>query len=101
MAIAIREITGEHQEFEAELNRFALWWGDIDEAGVREIWAAFDGEALIGFATTDADGRCVAIEVLDSYQGQGIGSALVEAAGCYQPADNQCPGFWAKFQEAK
>lgn len=45
------------------------------------ISLAYDGSSLVGFATAISDGVLAAyipfLEVLPSYQGQGIGSALV------------------------
>ena len=95
--IAIHNITTNADDYSAELNRFGLWWPDFEEVGLRTVWAAFDGEDLIGFATVDGDGRCFAIEVVGACQRRGVGTALVEAAGCYCPVADECPGFWSKF----
>ena len=81
-------------------SKFDLWWSDFEEAGVDRLFVAFDDEGdVIGFQTINADGKCVAIEVVESAQGKGIGRALVEESGCWKPEDNQCPGFWEKMAE--
>jgi hypothetical protein len=83
----------DHEMFEA----FSLWYEDLEEAGVENLYVAYDGDKIIGFQTVNADNRCVAIESIE--QVKGIGSALVEASGCYKPEKNECPEFWEKMAE--
>ena len=80
-------------------DNFMLWYEDLEEAGVEDVFVAFDGGTVIGFQTVDRDGYCCAIEVLEEYQGQGIGKLLVKESGCFKPDRNECPEFWAKMEE--
>lgn len=80
--------------------RFQLWWSDFEEAGVDRLFVAFDDEDdVIGFQTINRDGLCVAIEVIESAKGQGVGRLLVEESNCWRPEQNECPEFWAKMAE--
>lgn len=51
-------------------------------------------------------GRTVIIEVLDGFQGKGIGSSLINAAiekgfdRVWQPRQNGCEEFWAKMAKS-
>ncbi len=82
-----------------DMSAFSLWWDDLDEAGVNSAYVAYlDGE-LVGFQTVNADGRCVAIEVLDEYQGKGVARALIEESGCYRPERNENPDFWGAIAD--
>ena len=76
---------------------FALWYEELEEAGVQSLFVAYDGDKIVGFQTINADNRCIAIEALET--GRGIGTALVEVSGCYKPERNECPEFWAKMAE--
>lgn len=83
----------DHEMFEA----FSLWYEDLAEAEVESLFVAYDGDKIIGFQAVNADNRCIAIEVIE--QGRGIGTALVEASGCYKPERNEAPEFWEKMNE--
>lgn len=84
----------------SKFTEFDLWWDDLEEAGVDRLFVAFDAQGVvIGFQTVSPDGLCVAIEVLDTAQGQGVARALVEESGCWRPEDDQCPEFWEKMAE--
>ena len=86
---------------DSEMNdKFTLWWSDFDEAGIESLWLAEneDGE-IVGFLAANIDGLCVAIEVVETAQGQGVARALVEASGCWKPEENRCPEFWEKMAE--
>jgi GNAT superfamily N-acetyltransferase len=77
----------------------SLWYEDLEEAGVDQVWVAFvDGEA-VGFQTVNGDGRCVAIEVHADFQGKGIAAALVEASGAWKPEYNSHKEFWSKMAD--
>jgi len=79
---------------------FDLWWSDFEEAGIERLWLAEDADGdVVGFLTANADGLCVAIEVVESAQGQGIARALVEESNCWKPEDDQAPEFWEKMAE--
>ena len=79
---------------------FDLWWSDFEEAGIERLWLAEDAEGdVVGFLTANADGLCVAIEVVESAQGQGIARALVEESNCWKPDRDEAPGFWAKMAD--
>lgn len=80
--------------------KFDLWWSDFEEAGIDRLFVAFDDEDdVVGFQTVNRDGLCVAIEVVESAQGQGVGRALVEESNCWRPDRNEHPEFWAKMEE--
>jgi len=83
----------DHEMFES----FSLWYEELEEAGVKNLYVAYDGDKIVGFQTVNADNRCIAIESID--QGKGIGSALVAESGCYKPEKNECPEFWEKMME--
>ena len=79
---------------------FDLWWSDFQEAGIDSLYVAFsDEDEVIGFQTVNEDGLCIAIEVIKSAQGQGVGRELVKESGCWKPDDNQAPEFWEKMSE--
>jgi GNAT superfamily N-acetyltransferase len=88
------------EKYEVQMESFSLWWGEFDEAGIESCWVALDSDRVVGFQSINADGHCVAIEVLPELQGQGIATALVQYTGCDRPERNECPEFWAKFEEA-
>ena len=99
-AIEVQQFTIEEfdEYFDHDMfDGFALWYEDLEEAGVESLYVAYDGGKIIGFQTVNADNRCVAIESIE--QGKGIGFALVAASGCYKPEKNECPEFWAKMAE--
>ena len=83
----------DHEMFDG----FSLWYEDLEESGVESLYVAYDGDKIVGFQTVNADNRCIAIEALVS--SRGIGTALVEASGCYKPERNECPEFWEKMNE--
>jgi GNAT superfamily N-acetyltransferase len=70
------------------LTREALQDMGITEATVREMieaelctWVALDGEIIIGFSMILSDEGCLfAAFVLPTYEGRGIGKALVDVA---------------------
>ena len=74
---------------------FALWYEDLEEAGVESLYVAYDGDKIVGFQTVNADNRCIALEALEA--GKSIGFALVEASGCYKPEKNENQEFWARM----
>ena len=76
-----------------------LWWSDFEEANIERCYIAWDGDIPVGFQTINGDGLCVAIEVSEEFQGQGIGRLLVEESGCWKPDRNECPEFWTKMAE--
>jgi GNAT superfamily N-acetyltransferase len=78
---------------------FFLWYEDFEEAGIEWVAVAIEDGEVIGFQSINGDGRCVAIEVLPEYQGQGVATALVEYTGCTKPEQNENPEFWGKFDE--
>ena len=79
---------------------FELWWSDFEDAGIERLWLAEDNHGnVVGFLTSNADGFCVAIEVIESAKGQGVARALIEESNCWRPDRNECPGFWAKMAE--
>jgi len=78
-----------------ELNNWSmLWYEDLEEAGVSSLVLAWDGDDIVGFQSINSDNRCVAIEVKDSHQGQGISRLMIEESGCYKPERNENPEFW-------
>ena len=76
---------------------FVLWYEDLEEAGVKALYVAYDGDKIVGFQTVNKDDLCIALEALEA--GKSIGFALVEASGCYKPEKNACPEFWARMAE--
>lgn len=74
-----------------------LWWSDFEEAGIETCYIAWVGDVAVGYQTVDIDGLCVAIEVREEFQSQGIGSQLVNESGCSTPRENECPEFWSNF----
>lgn len=91
------EISETNKEFLDE--NFLLWYGNLKEAGVENVYLAFLNGEIVGFLTGNIDGLCVAIEVLPDYQGKGIGSALVKKSGCWEPEQNECAEFWGKMNK--
>ena len=73
----------------------------ITQDELESYFVAFneDGE-VINFLATGYNGRTVITQINDSYQGQGIGKALVKAAiesgneQAYLPRQNGCDEFW-------
>jgi GNAT superfamily N-acetyltransferase len=83
-----------------ELNdKFSLWYSDLEEAGIKNVFIAEIDGKTVGFLTGNIDNRCVAVEVLPEYQGLGIATQLVEASGCYRPERNGNHDFWEKMAE--
>lgn len=81
-------------------SEFSLWWSDWEEAGIECCYLALNEEGdVVGFQTINIDGLCIAIEVKEGFQGQGIGSMLIESSGCWNPDRNECPEFWESMQE--
>ena len=91
----------EASEYEDQLSQFVLWYSDLEEAGVDEVWIAKSNDSIVGFLTKNIDGDCVAIEVAEDLQGNGIASSLCEEAWCFDPEDDQCPEFWEKMSELR
>jgi len=91
--IEIREYNGE------EMLGFTLWWDDFEEAGIESVYVAYIDEKIVGFQAINTDGLCGAIEVLTEYQGMGVARNLIEESGCFQPAENYNPEFWAHFAD--
>ena len=76
-----------------------LWYEDLEEAGIVSVVLAWDGNDIVAFQSINCDNRCVAIEVKDSHQGQGISRLLIEESGCYKPERNENPSFWEHVAE--
>jgi GNAT superfamily N-acetyltransferase len=82
-----------------DMSEFVLWWDDLEEAGVESVLiACVDGEP-VAFQAINIDGKTVAIEVLDTHQGQGISLALIEESGSYKPERNENQTFWDRIEE--
>lgn len=79
---------------------FSLWYPDLEEAGIKNVWIAEINGKMVGFLTGNIDNRCVAVEVLPEYQGLGIATQLVEASGCYRPESDDNPDFWKKIAKS-
>ena len=75
---------------------FSLWSPEsFEDSGVEDCYLAVaeDGE-IVGFQTVNLDGECVAIEIKEEFQGQGIARSLIEESGCYRPERDENPSFW-------
>lgn len=72
-----------------------LWWSDLEEAGVENLYVASINCNIVGFMTVSIDNECVAIEVHPEFQGKGIARKLIEESECYKPERNENPEFWA------
>lgn len=89
----IEEISTSHDN---QLSAWSdLWYSDLEEAGVSSVVIAWDGDDAIGYQTISGDGLCVAIEVRNTHQGQGISRLLIDESGCTRPERNENPEFWA------
>jgi len=81
-------------------SKFSLWWSEFEEAGIERVWLAEDSQGdVVGFLTANADGLCVAVEVIPSAQGQGVARSLVEESNCWRPDRDENPEFWAKMAD--
>jgi GNAT superfamily N-acetyltransferase len=81
-------------------SKFSLWWSEFEESGTEQVWLAEDSRGdVVGFLTANADGLCLAIEVIESAQGQGVARMLVEESGCWKPERDENPEFWAKMAD--
>jgi GNAT superfamily N-acetyltransferase len=89
------------QEIRDDLNSWSigLWYDDLEEAGVEKVFLAWDGNEIIGFQTVNESRETVAIEIHDSYKGQGISFQLIEESGSYLPERNENPEFWSYVAE--
>ena len=83
-----------------QLSWSSLWYEDLEEAEVRRVYFAFDGDGdeVIGFQTVSGDGLCVAIEVKDSFLKKGVARSLIEESNAWKPERNECPEFWEKME---
>jgi GNAT superfamily N-acetyltransferase len=78
----------------------------ISQDEIEAYFLATDNNEVIGFLGIGYCGRTVAIEVLDSFQGKGIGSSLINTAiekgfaKAWQPRQNGCEEFWAKMADS-
>ena len=89
----IEEINDNH---DTQLSSWSdLWYSDLEEARVSSVVIAWDGDDVVGFQSINGDGLCVAIEVKDTHQGQGISRLMIEESGCTRPERNENPDFWA------
>lgn len=77
----------------------SLWYSDFEEAGVKKCFVAWIGDDAVAFQTVDIDGLCIAIETRKGCEGQGLATALIQESGCYRPAENENPEFWAAIGE--
>lgn len=68
-----------------------LWWEDLEEAGIEDVYVCFEGNQAVGFQTVSIDNECVAIEVHPDFQGQGITRLLIEESNCTKPERNENP----------
>ncbi|HEY9610533.1 GNAT family N-acetyltransferase [Allocoleopsis sp.] len=77
----------------------------ISQDEIEAYFLASDNGKLVGFLGVGYCGRTVVIEVLDSFQGKGIGSSLINAAiekgfaKAWRPKQNGCEEFWVKMAE--
>jgi GNAT superfamily N-acetyltransferase len=82
-----------------QMDAFTLWMPDFEDAWIEGVYIAINRQGeVVGFQTVNEDNLTVAIEVLGSYQGQGIATKLVLSSGSTKPERNECPDFWAKFE---
>ena len=78
--------------------KFMLWYDELEEAGVEEIFVAYSEEGnIIGFQSVSFDNKCVAIEVIPEYQNKGVALALLDFSGCSTPERNENESFWKKI----
>ena len=82
-----------------EMNKkFILWYDDLEEAGITEVFVAFsEDQEIIGFQSINADNQCVAIEVIPEYQNKGVALALIDFSKCSTPERNENESFWKKI----
>ena len=100
MEIEILEINfDEVTELDPVLSEFDLWWSDLEEACVTEVWIAKLGDQLVGFLCKNIDGYGVSIEVAPKYQSKGIGLALCREASCFRPERDKSSGFWSVVRQ--
>ena len=90
-------VDGLSESLAESLDRFQLWYNDLEQAGVDRLYVAESDDRVIGFMTVNADRQCVAIEVAGDWLGKDVGTALVEEAWVFEPERNECPGFWSKM----
>lgn len=70
--------------------------------GLGEVLAASDGDTIVGMAQVERDGdtvQIISLAVMETHQGQGIGSQLVAAARQYSKHSGArrlivCTGAW-------
>lgn len=80
-----------------QLEMFSLWYSNLEEAGVRKVFIAYEDGQIVGFLTTNADNQAIAIEVLPDFRGQGVASQMLDVARCYCPERNENPEFWRRI----
>ena len=82
--------------FKDDINQWSigLWWNDLEEAGVESTILVWDNNDIVGFQTVNIDGKTIAIEVKEGYQGVGIAEMMIRESQSYIPERNENPSFW-------